>query len=63
MSDKAEESNIPKKEIDSLKQEIKDLKEKKEFEELKAEVDSLKNENETRRKKKEIESLQAEVDS
>ena len=63
MSDKPEERNTPKEEIDSLKQEIKDLKEKKEFEELKAEVDSLKKENETKRKKKEIASLQAEVDS
>ena len=63
MSDKPEESNIPKEEIDSLKQEIKDLKKIKEIEELKAEVDSLKNENKTKKKKQEIKTLQAEVDS
>ena len=63
MSDKPEEKNIPDEEIDSLKQEIKDLKKIKEIEELKAEVDSLKNENKTKKKKQEIKTLQAEVDS
>ena len=63
MSDKPEEKNIPDEEIDSLKQEIKDLKKIKEIEELKAEVDSLKNENKTKKKKQEIKTLQAEVNS
>mgnify|MGYP001400526148 CR=1 FL=1 len=63
MAEKSEEQNIPDKEIDSLKEEIKDLKQIKEIEDLKAEVDSLKNENKTKEKKKEIKSLQAEVDS
>ena len=63
MAEKPEEKNIPDKDIDTLKEEINDLKKKKELEELKAEVDSLKNENETKKKKKAIKSLQAEVDS
>jgi TM2 domain-containing membrane protein YozV len=63
MSENTSENNIPDKELDSLKEQIKDLKKKKEIEELKAEVDSLKNENETIKKKKEIKSLQAEVES
>ena len=42
MTDKSQENNISKEEIDSLKEEIKDLKMKKEFEDLKAEVDTLK---------------------
>ena len=63
MAEKPEKQNIPDKEIDSLKEEIQDLKKKKEIDELKAEVDSLKNENKTVEKKKEIKSLQAEVDS
>ena len=46
MPEKPEENNLPEKEIDSLKEELKDLKKKKEIEALKAEVDSLKNENE-----------------
>ena len=63
MAEKPEEKNISDNELDSLKEEIQDLKKKKEIEELKAEVDSLKTENETTKKKKEIKSLQAEVDS
>ena len=63
MPDKPEEKNNPKEEIDSLKEEIQDLKKKKELEELKAEVDSLKNENKTKKKKQEIKTLQAEVDA
>tara|TARA_Y100000746_G_scaffold71859_1_gene59860 strand:- start:674 stop:1189 length:516 start_codon:yes stop_codon:yes gene_type:complete len=63
MAEKSEKQNIPDKEIDSLKEEIQDLKKKKEIDKLKAEVDSLKNENKTVEKKKEIKSLQAEVDS
>ena len=57
------EENISDNELDSLKEEIKDLKKKKEIEELKAEVDSLKNQKETEKKKQEIKTLQAEVDS
>ena len=63
MPEKPEEKKIPDKDIDKLKEEINDLKKKKELEELKAEVDSLKNENEAKKKKKAIKSLQAEVDS
>ena len=63
MADKPEEKNIPDKEINSLREEIEDLKKKKEIEELKAEVNALKNENETKQKQKEIKSLQAEVNS
>ena len=63
MPEKPEEKNIPDEEIDSLKQEIKDLKKIKELEELKAEIDSLKNENKTKKKKQEIKTLQAEVNS
>lgn len=63
MADQPEEKNINDNDIDKLKEEIDDLKKKKELEELKAEVDSLKNENETKKKKKAIKSLQAEVDS
>tara|TARA_B100001989_G_C24524373_1_gene457759 strand:+ start:376 stop:840 length:465 start_codon:yes stop_codon:yes gene_type:complete len=53
MSYKPEENNISKEEIDSLKEEIKDLKKTKEFEDLKAEVYALKS--------KEFEDLKAEV--
>tara|TARA_B100000212_G_scaffold179240_1_gene134925 strand:+ start:704 stop:1216 length:513 start_codon:yes stop_codon:yes gene_type:complete len=63
MPEKPEEKKIPDNEIDELKEEIQDLKKKKEIEKLKAEVDSLKNQNKTEKKKKEIKTLQAEVDS
>ena len=63
MAEKPEEKKNNDNEIDALKDEINNLKKKKEIEELKAEVDSLKNENVTEKKRKEIKSLQAEVDS
>lgn len=47
MTEKPEEKNNSEKEIDSLKEELKDLKKKKELEKLQSEVDSLKNGNET----------------
>ena len=47
MTEKPEEKNNPDKEIDSLKEEIKDLKKKKEIEKLQSEVKSLKNGDET----------------
>ena len=47
MTEKPEEKNNPEKEIDSLKEEIKDLKKKKEIEKLQSEVNSLKNGNKT----------------
>ena len=47
MPKKSEEKNNPEKEIDSLKEEIKDLKKKKELEKLKSEVNSLKDGNKT----------------
>ena len=47
MTEKPEEKNNPEKEIDSLKEEIKDLKKKKELEKLQSEVNSLKNGNKT----------------
>ena len=47
MTEKPEEKNNPDKEIDSLKEEIKDLKKKKELEKLQSEVNALKNANET----------------
>ena len=47
MTEKPEEQNNPEKEIDSLKEEIKDLKKKKEIEKLQSEVNSLKNGNKT----------------
>jgi len=47
MTEKPEEKNNPDKEIDSLKEELKDLKKKKEIEKLQSEVKSLKNGNET----------------
>ena len=47
MTEKPEEKNNSDKEIDSLKEEIKDLKKKKELEKLQSEVNSLKNGNET----------------
>ena len=47
MTEKPEEKNNSEKEIDSLKEELKDLKKKKELEKLQSEVNSLKNDNET----------------
>tara|TARA_B100000003_G_scaffold169812_1_gene156961 strand:+ start:129 stop:569 length:441 start_codon:yes stop_codon:yes gene_type:complete len=47
MTEKPEEKNNPEKEIDSLKEEIKDLKKKKELEKLQSEINSLKNGNKT----------------
>ena len=47
MTEKPEEKNNSDKEIDSLKEEIKDLKKKKELEKLQSEVNSLKNGNKT----------------
>ena len=47
MTEKPEEKNNSDKEIDSLKEELKDLKKKKELEKLQSEVNSLKNGNET----------------
>ena len=47
MTKSNEDKNNPDKEIDSLKEEIKDLKKKKELEKLKSEVNSLKNGDET----------------
>ena len=47
MPKKSEEKNNPEKEIDSLKEDIKDLKKKKELEKLKSEVNSLKDGNKT----------------
>ena len=47
MTEKPEEKNNPDKEIDSLKEELKDLKKKKEIEKLQSEVKSLKNGDET----------------
>ena len=47
MTEKPEEKNNSDKEIDSLKEELKDLKKKKELEKLKSEVNSLKDGNET----------------
>ena len=46
MTDKPEEKNNSENEIDSLKEELKDLKKKKELEKLQSEVNSLKNNNE-----------------
>ena len=47
MTEKPEENNNSEKDLDSLKEELKDLKKKKELEKLKSEVNSLKNGNET----------------
>ena len=47
MTEKPEEKNNPDKDIDSLKEEIKDLKKKKELEKLRSEANSLKNGNKT----------------
>ena len=47
MTKAKEDRNNPDKEIDSLKEEIKNLKKKKELEKLQSEVNSLKNGNET----------------
>ena len=47
MTKSKEDKNNPDKEIDSLKEEIKDLKKKKELEKLQSEVNALKNANET----------------
>ena len=47
MPDKPEEKNNPKEELDSLKEEIQDLKKKKELEKLRSEANSLKNGNKT----------------
>ena len=45
MTEKPEEKNIRDKEIDLLKEELKDLKKKKEIEKLKSEIDALNNVN------------------
>ena len=47
MTEKPEENNNSDKDLDSLKEELKDLKKKKELEKLQSEVNSLKNGNET----------------
>ena len=47
MTEKPEEKNNSDKDLDSLKQELKDLKKKKELEKLQSEVNSLKNGNKT----------------
>ena len=47
MTEKPEEKNNSDKDLDSLKQELKDLKKKKELEKLQSEVNSLKDGNET----------------
>ena len=47
MTKDKEDKNNPEKEIDSLKEELKELKKKKELEKLQSEVNSLKNGNET----------------
>ena len=47
MTEKPEEKNNSDKEIDSLKEELKDLKKKKELEKLQSEVNSLKDGNGT----------------
>ena len=47
MTKAKEDKNNPDNEIDSLKEEIKDLKKKKEIEKLQSEVNSLKNGNKT----------------
>ena len=47
MTEKPEEKNNSEKDLDSLKEELKDLKKKKELEKLQSEVNSLKNGNET----------------
>ena len=47
MTEKPEEKNNSEKEIDSLKEELKDLKKKKELEKLQSEVNSLKDGNKT----------------
>ena len=47
MTKSKEDKNNPEKEIDLLKEEIKDLKKKKEIEKLQSEVNSLKNGNKT----------------
>ena len=47
MTEKPEEKNNSEKELDSLKEELKDLKKKKELEKLQSEVNSLKDGNKT----------------
>ena len=47
MTEKPEEKNNSDKDLDALKEELKDLKKKKELEKLQSEVNSLKNGNET----------------
>ena len=47
MTEKPEGKNNSDKDLDSLKEELQDLKKKKELEKLQSEVNSLKNGNET----------------